>query len=90
MTDTVTLRTTRPLCMRGERVEVGTVLKLAPLAAADVLASGRAELVHADDAVQCIAAVRAEVRAALRTERERWHPPQAEAPWRLVDQRPLP
>lgn len=64
--DSITIRVTRPLCMNAERIEAGATLKLPALAAADVLASGRCALVHADDRVLIEQAVRADVKALLR------------------------
>jgi hypothetical protein len=66
MTTVVHVRVDRPICSNGERVEVGTVLKLPALAAADALRSGRVSLVYPDDAVAVMQADRADVLLQLK------------------------
>lgn len=82
MSDSTKLKVIRPLCIRGERVEADTTLRLSPLAAAEVLASGRAELVHLADAAQCQQAVRADIKAAQRKSGDAQERPPAGWPWR--------
>jgi hypothetical protein len=91
MTAAVHIEVDRPLCVNGERVEVGTVLKLPALAAADALRSGRVHLVYPDDAVAVMQADRADVLLQLKraggppqpAPREGW-------PWQPHSSRPLP
>lgn len=80
--DTVTLRVTRALHMAGERVEAGTTLKLSPMAAADVLASGRAELLHKADTEACRKAVREDVARSLKAAGGSTPRPPDGWPWR--------
>lgn len=82
--DTIVLRVTRALCMNAERIEPGTTLKLTPLAAAEVLASGRAELVHLADAEACRKAVRDDVARVLKAERRGQIAPAEGWPWRAT------
>lgn len=67
MNDTsIIVRVTRPCLYRGERQEIGTTLRVAPLDAALLLESQKAELAHAGDAAAVDAARRHSVSAALR------------------------
>lgn len=77
MSDSITVRVLRPIHSRGERVAAGTTLKLPALAAADAVDTGRCELTHAPDKALLQAAVRADVAAMLRHERQR----PAAGPW---------
>lgn len=79
--NTIIIEAVRPLRWDGETVRPGHTLRLSPIEAQQALDTGRARLVHADDAVACIAAVRAEIRQALRAERAEWQPPAAVPPW---------
>ena len=60
---TINVVCTRPLMMHGQRIDVGTVLSLAPQDAAAAVASGRATLQDQAD--------RAAVNAAIVAERDR-------------------
>jgi hypothetical protein len=66
MTTPVVVEVTRALRWDGETIRPGMTLKLSPLEAQQALDSGRAKLIHADDAVLCIQAVRKDVQAQLK------------------------
>lgn len=66
MSDTVSVRVLRPICVRGERVEAGTVLKLPAAAAATMIGTPRCELVNDRDRDAIALAVMHETAVTLR------------------------
>lgn len=64
--DTIIVRIVRATLYRGERQDIGATLRVAPIDAALLLESGKAELAHAGDAAAVDAARRHSVSAALR------------------------
>ena len=76
----VTINVKRPLLFRGERREAGMHLDVQPVDAADLLASGRAELLREQDAPTVKDAVMAATRAALGTKSHHNREP---GPWTL-------
>lgn len=62
----ITVMVERPLRWFGDSLPPGATLKVDPLQAQHLLDSGRARLVHAADAEQCIQAVRDDVKVQLR------------------------
>jgi hypothetical protein len=90
MTAAVHIEVDRPICVNGERVEVGTVLALPALAAADALRSGRVHLVYPDDAVAVLQAERAATKAQLKAAGGSSLPaPPENWPWEPRGSRPL-
>jgi hypothetical protein len=66
MNDNITVEILRPLRWEGETRTAGATLKVNAFEAQQLLDSGRARLVHADDLVQCHAAARADVLRQLK------------------------
>lgn len=62
----ITVIVDRPLLFLGERVEPGCTLDVPPLAAADLIGSGRASLRREADRPAVMAAVRAEAERVAR------------------------
>ncbi len=87
----VTVEITRSLRWDGEICRPGATLKVDALQAQHLLDSGRAKLIHADDAVLCIAAVRKDVQAQLKRAGGPPQPAPPEGwPWQPHSSRPLP
>lgn len=66
----VKLRVSRAMLYAGQPVQAGAILTLDPTAAADVIDSGKAELIDAADWPAVLAARRAEVAAVLKHQRQ--------------------
>lgn len=66
MSDTVSVRVLRPICIRAERIEAGTVIKVPAAAAATMIGTPRCELVNERDRDAVALAVMHETAAALR------------------------
>ena len=66
MADQVRVRALRAFHLHGDVIPAGAVIKASPSDAAQVLESGRGELVHADDLPAVRQAAEGAVRAALR------------------------
>jgi hypothetical protein len=81
---TIFVRVTRPLHFRGQVFAAGATIKAAPLDAAGLVGTGRAELEHADDVVALREAVEADTKRVISQAGRPWHGPQTAAPWQRV------
>lgn len=77
----VKIRAKSGVLIGGKPFEAGAVVAVAPLDAAEVLRSGRGELVHAGDAEAVREAVRADTLRALKAAGRPWRGPEVSAPW---------
>ena len=84
MSGAIIVRVVRALMHGGRRVEAGETLKVPALVAAELLASGRAELVHGDDADEVHKARQADVRRAIAAAGKPWHEPRVSEPWQRI------
>jgi hypothetical protein len=78
----ITVQAVRPLMWFGNVLQPGQTLKVDPLQAQHLLDSGRAKLLHQDDADACRQAVRDDIKKQLRHVRSRVDAPPS--PWRPV------
>ena len=80
----IKLSVTRPTMIAGQRAEVGRRVEVQPSVAADLIACGKAQLVHDDDALLLREAVRASTLEAIRRAGRPWFAPEPGHGWQRV------